>query len=121
MLDVLGLAATAQPQEDSDTATHLTVPNSWSKSVTLMKFFINKNSEMAEEYLIGGMSRKTFYGSHRASVVSSVDGILPHLSGVMTRLMTAADREQIMSMFQLLNGEVQSYVCLYSRGNTIQA
>ena len=115
IIDVLSLAATqAEGGEERPqmTITHTTVIESWTRSFVLLRHFLERDLKQTGcsvcDYLIelGCDSVKSIASKSVGDSLSSVQRVLPRLSRLMNILLAAADRDQTISMFQLLHKEV---------------
>ena len=134
MLDVLSISATET--DETQITAHLPLTDSWTKSLEILKLFLEKELELNGTcgiYLTECLSssrgdcltssiessRSSAEGSsgftgESSTSVSEISRALPRISGVMSRLISVADRDQIKSVFETLHSEVcrPVYVCV---------
>ena len=148
MLDVLSISATET--DETQITAHLPLTDSWTKSLEILKRFLEKELELngtcgiylteclsssrgeclsssrgdcltssIESSSTAQSSGSSAEGSsgftgESSTSVSEISRALPRISGVMSRLISVADRDQIKSVFETLHSEVcrPVYVCV---------
>ena len=140
VLDVLSISATET--DETQITAHLPLTDSWTKSLEILKRFLEKELELNGTcgiYLTECLSssrgdclsssiessstaqssrssaeRSSGFTGESSTSVSEISRALPRISGVMSRLVSVADRDQIKSVFETLHSEVcrPVYVCV---------
>ena len=109
VLDVLSIS-TGITEEDAKTVC-LSLTSSWSKSLKVLKLFFERELRISSgssddyHYLLQvlGCAAKSSESSNSGSKLQLA---LPQLSELMNRLLSAANRDQAKSWFELLHKEV---------------
>ena len=116
MLDVLSISATRTEADTEISTLTLSLIDSWTKSLQILKSFLHKELELSassnSDYLIG-MATDTLEGytsGGRSETLSGLHLVLPQLSGMMNRLLSVASRDQTKSIFETLHKEVCTHI-----------
>ena len=109
VLDVLSIST--RITEDGAKTVCLSLTSSWSKSLKVLKLFLERelriSSGSSDDYhdllqVLGGAAKS----SESSNSGSKLQLALPQLSELMNRLLSAANRDQAKSWFELLHKEV---------------
>ena len=102
----LAVAFTGDPHRPE----HLTLTHSWSKLRTLLNAFLERDPEVRTGFLARlqatGGQKKGFISCRTDAISEREARVVSQLSGAMTQLLVAANREQTAAMFQQLHQEV---------------
>ena len=108
VLDILSISAAAVDCT-SQTIAPFSVTDSWSRLLKILQQLLERELEMGGEcgvYLTEVFASSSTTVSERAESLSGVHTALPRLSGAMNRLISAADRDEIKSIFEALHKHV---------------
>ena len=106
VIDVLSVAVTPTNEEERHDIVCMTVVDSWIKSVTLLKKYLEYDLKQPDSNTCNYLAE--LYSDRVKNKVCDCDVqlLLPQIDGLMMHLIAAANREQIILMFQLLHREV---------------
>ena len=106
MLDVLSIS-TRITEDDAKTVC-LSLTSSWSMSLKILKLFLERELRISSgnSYYLLEVFRGAAKSSESSNSGSKLHIALPQLSDLMNRLLSAANRDQAKSWFELLHKEV---------------
>jgi hypothetical protein len=116
VVDVLSLSVARTGGDAEGDVTHITLSDSWSKMLTLLRGVLKTGLELSggsdeclTELCRGGVEGRGSGGG--CERLRGVHRSLSRLCGGLTRLVSAADRDKTVDMFQILHRESCEEVC----------